>query len=135
MLESAKRALSYFRERKIGWHDGRGGLPSNHLCCSQTCCVNFWFPYIEAPDELAVVVRELGYDVDRMLPICKDDPPLSGSLPYVAFEWIGERNYLGELRRGSVAQDAERTRGTSFTSLDFCFRFLRSDGRIQVVAG
>ena len=53
----------------------------------------------------------------------------------VAFEWIGERNYLGELRRGEVAPDDGRIRGANFTSLDFCVRFRRSDGRIQLVAG
>ena len=128
-------ALAYFKDRGIGWHDSKGNGPSNHLCCSQTCCVNFWFPFIQAPNELGAVLRGLGYDVAEMLPLYGDQPLPDGSLPFVAFEWIGKRNYLGERRRGKVAADEDRTRGASFTSLDFCVRFRRSDGRIQLVAG
>ena len=128
-------ALEYFTARDIGWHDGKGGVPSNHLCCSQSCCVNFWFPFVQAPLELAAVVRGLGYDAVEMLPIELDDPLPNRTLPFVAFEWIGERNYLGELSRGKVAADEARTRGAGFTSLDFCVRFRRGDGRIQIVAG
>ena len=34
-------AITYFLIRGIPWHDGlkAGHLPSNHLCCSQSCCV------------------------------------------------------------------------------------------------
>ena len=39
-------ALRYFADRGIRWHDGIDGAPSNHLCCSQSCCVNFWFPFV-----------------------------------------------------------------------------------------
>ena len=53
-------AVDYFRERDILWHDGIGGGPSNHLCCSQSFCVNFWFPFREAPGPLAAVLRGLG---------------------------------------------------------------------------
>ena len=71
-----------------------------------------------------------------MLAIDDECPLRDGSRPFVAFEWIGERNYLGELRRGGgVAADDGRTRGANFTSLDFCFRFRRSDGRTQIVGG
>ena len=133
--EVREAALAYFEERRIGWHDGRGNGPSNHLCCSQSCCVNFWFSFMQAPDELAEVLRGLGYDVDRMLPLSSDVPLRDGSHGYVAFEWIGERNYLGELRRGAVTPDEARTRGAGFTSLDFCVRFRRSDGQVQIVAG
>lgn len=128
-------ALAYFEDRGIKWHDGKGNAPSNHLCCSQSCCVNFWFPYIRAPDRLGDVLRGLGYDVDKVLEITSDQELRDGTVPYVAFEWIGERNYLGELTRGNVARDGERTRGANFTSMDFCLRFRRSDGRIQIVVG
>ncbi len=128
-------ALAYFEDRDIGWHDGKRNEPSNHLCCSQSCCVNFWFPFMQAPEQLGVVLRGLGYDVAEMLVIDADGALRHGSSPYVAFEWIGERNYLGELLRGEEAPDGARTRGANFTSLDFCMKFRRSDGRIQVVAG
>lgn len=127
--------LAYFADRGIGWHQGKGNGPSNHLCCSQSCCVNFWFPFVQAPDQLGSVLQGLGYDVEEMLVIDGDSKLRNGDYPYVAFEWIGERNYLGELLRGKVAPDNKRTRGANFTSLDFCFRFRRSDGRIQLLAG
>ena len=133
--EVREAALAYFADRGIGWHDGQHNGPSNHLCCSQTCCVNVLMPFIQAPNELAHVLRGLGYEVERMLPMSSDDPLRDGSQPYVAFEWIGERNYLGELRRGDVAPDDARTRGASFTSLDFCVRFLRPDGQVQLLGG
>ncbi len=128
-------ALGCFSDRDIGWHDGKRGMPSNHLCCSQSCCLNCWFPFVRAPQELAVVFRELGYDAVEMLPIELDDPLPDGASPFVVFEWIGQRNYLGELSRGNVAADEARTRGAGFTSLDFCVRFRRGDGSIQIVAG
>ena len=129
------KALLYFKERGIGWHDGVGNGTSNHPCSSQCCCVNFWFPFSHAPGQLASVLRGLGYDVAEMLPFELDRTPADDTCPYVAFEWIGERNYLQEHARGKVARDGERTRGANFTSLDFAFRFRRSDGRIQIVAG
>ena len=58
-------AVDYFRERDIPWHDGIGGGPSNHLCCSQSFCVNFWFPFRDAPGPLAAVLRGLGFDAAR----------------------------------------------------------------------
>ena len=127
--------IVYFKERKIRWHDSKKGRPSNHLCCSQCCCVNFRFPFVSAPDKLAAVLRNLGYDVAQMLPFELDEKLKDGSSPYVAFEWIGERNYLKELSGGKVASDRGRKRGANFTSLDFAFRFRRTDGRIQIVAG
>ncbi|MYD98233.1 MAG: hypothetical protein F4X98_12740 [Gammaproteobacteria bacterium] len=128
-------ALRYFAGRGIRWHDGIDGAPSNHLCCSQSCCVNFWFPFVRAPQELAAVLRKIGYDVAEVLPFTDDEPLDDGAPPYVAFEWIGARNYLDEHRRGRVAADHERTRGAGFTSLDFAIRFRRGDGRIQILAG
>ena len=136
-LEAGVReaALAYFKDRAIGWHDGKGNGPSNHMCCSQSCCVNFWFPFVQAPDQLGAILRSLGYDVKEMLEIDADCAMWDGARPYVAFEWIGKRNYLGERLRGKEATDDGRTRGANFTSLDFCMRFRRSDGRIELVAG
>ena len=71
----------------------------------------------------------------EMLPFYLDKKLPDGSYPYVAFEWIGERNYLNEIRSRKVAPDRGRSRGANFTSLDFAFRFRRTDGRIQIVAG
>ena len=128
-------ALDYFRQRGIRWHDGIEGGPSNHLCCSQSFCVNFWFPFRSAPGSLTAVFRDLGYDVAEMLPFELDRCPSDNSPGYMAFEWIGERNYLAEGRGGKVARDGARKRVQHFTSLDFACRFRRSDGAIQIVAG
>ena len=128
-------AVRYFEERRIGWHDGIDGGPSNHLCCSQSFCVNCWMPFNQVPEKLSLVLRELGYDVVEMLPISSDRTGIDSHSAYVAFEWIGDRNYLGEHVGGRIAGDEERTRGANFTSLDFVLRFRRTDGRVQMVAG
>ena len=128
-------ALRYFKERGIKWHDGNDDAPSNHLCCSQSCCVNFWMPFIHAPDRLALVLRGLGYNVAEVLPFTLDRMGTGNACPYVAFEWIGERNYLGELAGGKVVSDDGRTRGAGFTSLDLAFRFRWPDGGIEILLG
>ena len=135
LLRIREAALQYFADREIGWHDAEGDRPSNHLCCSQSCCVNFWFSFVRSPQELGVVLRELGLDVAEVLPVEADCALADGSRPFVAFEWIGTHNYLGESSRGKKAPDDGRTRGAGFTSLDFLVRFRRGDGRVQVVVG
>lgn len=112
-------ALAYFAAKRIPWHGGQDGLPSNHLCSSQVACVNSLFPFVDQPAALADLLRPLFPTLDTMLPI-EDDG-------YVAFEWIGARNYLGE--RGKET----RTRGANTTSADAAVRFRHIDGRIQVV--
>ena len=128
-------AVDYFRERDILWHDGIGGGPSNHLCCSQSFCVNFWFLFREAPGPLAAVLRGLGFDAAEVLPFELGRIGPGGRPGYMAFEWIGERNYLGEGLGGKAVRDDARSRGHHFTSLDFACRFRRSDGLIQIVSG
>lgn len=125
-------AIGYFGCRHIPWHDGldKRHLPSNHLCCSQSCCVNFLYPMTTNPKLLASVFRYFYPELAEPLPVDKD-LPLKGSFPYMAFEWIGVRDYLGEAKR----KGAERTRGAYFTSADFIFRFEREDGKIQIVLG
>lgn len=133
-------AIAYFEARGIPWHDGKRAnrpkdRPSNHLCCSQSACVNFWFPFVREPKALAGVLRDLGYDVAEVLPFDLDGQPSGKAAPFVAFEWIGERNYLGELTHGKVAPDQPRQRGAGFTSLDFAIRFRDGSKRIHVIAG
>jgi hypothetical protein len=131
-------ALEYFKKRGIGWHAGLGdqkSLPSTHLCCSQSACVNFLFPFVRSHENLGRVLIDMGYSVSDVLPFESDDPLRDGVSPLVVFEWIGERNYLGELKMGRLARDSERTRGANFTSADFAVRFRRTDGKIEVVLG
>lgn len=127
-------AITYFRERSITWHDGwpdrygnGRGLPSNHLCCSQSACVNCLWPMTRDADLLASVFRPFFPDLAEVLPFKADEPLPDGTDPFLAFEWIGTRNYLGE--RGNPQ------RGANATSADFAFRFRRYDGRIQLVLG
>jgi len=140
-------ARDYFLSRSIKWHHWRGestpsNRPTDHICCSQSSCVNTWFPYMNQPQLLAQVLSELGYPVETVLPFESDRAAgphnfdkREGQPHYVCFEWIGERNYLQELKFGRVAPDMSRTRGEGFTSADFAFRFKTTDGQVQVVLG
>jgi hypothetical protein len=136
-------ALQYFTEREIAWHDGIAQAidsvthlwPSNHICCSQCSCVNFWFPYAREPELLAAVLRGIGYDVAEALPISLDRPLADGHLAHVGFEWIGRRNYLREGPGGHPAPDESRRRGKNATSADIVLRFRDTRGRVHVVLG
>lgn len=111
----------YFTRNGIKWHDGQDRRPSNHLCDSQVFCANFLFPFADKPAELVSLLRPLYPDIRRALPV-------EDGL-YVAMEWIGQKNYLGEL----VSRHGKRTRGANFTSADAVVRFERRDGSVQVV--
>ena len=126
-------AIAYFEARGIPWHDGgkKGRIPSNHLCCSQSCCVNFLYPMRSNRNLVARVFKCFYPELVEPLPIDQDCALPNDWSPYMAFEWIGTKDYLGEhLRKPGV-----RTRGANYTSADFTFRFQRQDGRIQVVIG
>lgn len=133
-------AIKYFTNRNIGWHDGAKDtvtnlrIPSNHLCCSQSFCVNAFFPFRNKPGRLKDVLVKLGYPVKEMLPI-EEDKLKEGEDAFVAFEWIGKINYLNELSMGKIATAKQRTRGKNFTSADFAFLFRRTDDKVQLVLG
>jgi hypothetical protein len=119
-----KGALAFFEAKHIAWHgdDECSDLPSNHLCDSQVCCVNFLFPFSKEPDALFDLLKPVFPDIVQIVPM--ED---SGEL--VTFEWIGLDNYLGEkIRKGTT-----RTRGKNFTSADAAVMFKRRDGRQQIV--
>jgi hypothetical protein len=118
--EMRRPLLDYFARRKIKWHDGQDGKPSNHMCDSQVCCANFLFPFADKPGALAHLLRPVFPFVQAMLPI--EDGQ------YVAFEWIGAQNYLGE----KISRNGQRTRGANFTSADTAVMFGRSDGKKQI---
>jgi len=108
---------SYFREFEIKWHDGRDRNPSNHLCDSQVCCVNFLYSFSRHPDALAALLRPVFPTVKSMLKLERDDG-------YVSHEWIGKENYLGE----KLPRHGKRTRGANFTSADAAVMFEEVDG-------
>ncbi len=114
-------ALSFFKENGIKWHDGEKGLPSNHLCDSQVCCLNFLFPFANQPEALRDLLRPIFPTVQRMLPVEHSQ--------YVTFEWIGLQNYLGEKIRGN----SRRTRGANFTSADAAVILEQRDGKRRLV--
>lgn len=118
--ELRQAALAYFASQGINWHDGQNGKPSNHLCDSQVCCVNFLFAFSDKPDALAKLLRPVFPAIRVMLPV--------ESGQYVAFEWIGEKNYLGE----KISRNGKRTRGANFTSADAMVMFERIDGKRQI---
>lgn len=126
-------AIRYFTNRDIPWHDGsnRRRLPSNHLCCSQSCCINFLYPMTVSAPLLTIVFKQIYPDLLEPLRVDMDQPLSNGVYPYMAFEWIGVEDYLGETKR----KGRTRTRGANFTSADFIFRFRRKDQKVQIVLG
>ena len=71
-----KPAIKYFEARNITWHDGleKRRLPSNHLCCSQSCCINFLYPMTTKPRMLASVFQHFYPELAEPLPINEDKP-------------------------------------------------------------
>ena len=113
-------ALDYFAAYQIKWHDGHDGKCSNHLCDSMVCGVNFLFPFANQPEALAAVLQPFFPGLDHMLPVEAGQ--------YVAFEWIGAQNYLGE-----VSHNGLRTRGANYTSADAALFFEWQGGTKQFV--
>jgi hypothetical protein len=114
-------ALEYFAAYGVKWHQGQKGKCSNHLCDSMVSCINFLFPFARKPEALAALLRPVFPSLKQML-------PLEDSGLWIAFEWVGLENYLGEVVRG----DRERTRGAIFTSADAAIRFEDDAGRVQM---
>ena len=119
--EARQLAQDYFAQFSIKWHDGRNGAPSNHLCDSQVCCVNFLLPFADKPKPLAKLLSVLYPNLKQMLPIENGQ--------YVAMEWIGQENYLGERK----SKNQKRTRGANFTSADAAVMFENKNGNRQIV--
>ena len=118
LLPDARHATSYFEAAAIPWHDSVDGGPSNHLRDSQVQCVNALAPLADDADGL---VAAFGATLDMAKPVRMHDPAAPDA--FLAFEWIGEGNPLGELR------DGVGTRGAKNTSVDAAFRYEDSDGR------
>lgn len=112
----------YFQEFEIKWHDAIDRKPSNHLCDSQVCCVNFLYAFARNPDALSSLLNPIFPTIEKMIPI-------EGHDRFVAHEWIGQKNYLGE----KIPRHGKRTRGANFTSADAAVFFERADGAKQFV--
>jgi len=100
-------AIDTFQRHNIIWHSSAlPGLPSNHLCSSQVFAVNLLFPFIDNPEALVNILKPHFPDIARMIPV--EDKR------YIAFEWIGNKNYLSETPKiGEYRQ-----RGAGNTSID-----------------
>jgi hypothetical protein len=113
-------ALRFFRDRGIRWwthHDEHGGRPTSLLRSSQVACVNHLEP-ARLNEQLAVALgRALGLDAVGGVPV-------EGG--FLTYEWIGERNHLGEPRWGR--------RGDRCTSLDAFLPLRIAEGRVLGVA-
>jgi Restriction Endonuclease associating with ARP len=117
-------ALAYFKKHKIKWWTSRwdtgrpppdteeAGLPTGHLNSSQVACVNHLEP--------ARLDREFARGVARNVDEAFVDVQPVEDGGFVAYEWIGEKNYLGE--------PGPRVRGANITSLDGLMCAERSDG-------
>lgn len=116
VLPLARTSLPYFAVRDIAWHDGIGSGPSNHLLDSQVQCVNALEPLASDAEQL---VRALG----DVLPIAEPLEIEDGR--FVAYEWIGTHDYLGE------ARGRPRHRGRLSTSADAVLRYRTIDDRIE----
>lgn len=119
--EIRQTAIAYFDSYGIKLHDGLNGKPSNHLCDSQVCCLNFLFPFVKKPHILAKILKPIFPNLQEMLPIENEQ--------YIVFEWIGLKNYLGE----KISLNSKRTRGANCTSADAAVIFKRNDGKKQMV--
>jgi hypothetical protein len=99
--------LEYFVSKKISWQTMRG-----HVLSSQICCLNFLMPFATRPDALAALLAPVfPGKVITPMPIEGEGSPQTPM--YLAFEWTGRGNYLGEAPKGAVLQ-----RGANSTSVD-----------------
>jgi len=80
---------------------------------------------------LKAVFNHLYPDMTEVMPFYLDGTLPDGSPVYMAFEWIGEEDYLGE----HEGKRGVRTRGANYTSTDFAFRFKEKDDKVHIVLG
>ena len=129
LLSGVRRtALERFHRYGIAWHDGTPGAglkgdigPTTHLLSSQVQCINSLLSLERQPDLLLERLQTLEPSARKLVPIRHANHPAPEGL--VAFEWIGQENYLGERVRG------KRVRGSMVTSADALIVVECSDGR------
>jgi hypothetical protein len=96
-------ALGYFVRHKIRWWTSRSDIgrpPGGHLNSSQVACVNHLEPARLDADVARSVLAAL--DPDLVEPIAVEDGG------FVAYEWIGEANYLNARRASLAGRDHGR---------------------------
>jgi len=116
--EIREDAMATFKKHDIVWHGSAlPGLPTNHLCSSQVFAVNMLFTFIDKPISLADALRPFFPDIHQMLPV--EDKR------YIAFEWIGDINYLNE----NPKIGDYRQRGAGNTSIDAMMMYETTEGK------
>lgn len=111
-------ALTLFAAESIRWHAELDNGPTNHLLSSQIQCVNALM--LMASDPARIVRAFAGIlDLAEPLPVEADR--------YLAFEYIGAADHLGEAKPG-----VPRSRGEYCTSADAAIRYRRTDGVIEI---
>jgi hypothetical protein len=111
-------ALALFAELGIPWHAGIDGGPGNHLLSSQVQCVNALAQMVRDPQRLVRAFAEpLG-----TAEVLEIEPGR-----FLTFEYIGPRDYFGEV------PDGERVRGAYCTSVDAAFLHRTVDGLTELV--
>ncbi len=98
--------------------ESRVTICATHRCVASTSCCRL----PTSPDILADLLRPVFPQARIALPI-EDDRC------HVAFEWIGQENYLGE----RVPRGGRRTRGANFTSADAAVLLEQADGRRHMI--
>ena len=116
-------ALDYFSRYGIRWHDNDKAKvkPSNHLCDSQVCCLNFLFPLRYDSEAVAELLKPVFPTLVKVL-------PMEDEGEYISFEWNGLTNYLHE-----KTMNGQRPRGEFSTSADAAVMFEHKDGSRQIV--
>ena len=115
-----EEVLEYFRDKAIKWHDGTERGPSNHLCSSMVCGVNFLGALMNDPDGATCLLQTVfGSGVARAVPVA--DSRL------VEFEWVGSPDH------DYIHEGLNRTRGANATSADAAMAYERPDGGTTLV--
>lgn len=108
-------------EPVIQWHQH-----ANHGLSSQVCCVNFLLPFADKPNLLGRWIEHVTSDrVAEILPV---EVNRAGRDWFVAFEWIGEHDYLNEASRGAL-----RKRGANATASDAAVLYRTSAGTTHLL--
>lgn len=116
--EIRQASLDYYSQHTIQWHRSKSGQTTNNLLSSQVACVNFLFPFADKPAALVELLRPVFPTIAGVVPLTDDEP-------LVAFEWIGQQNYLNEPGWG--------TRGSNCTSADAAVMIEHADQTRQIV--
>jgi hypothetical protein len=117
LLTEAAGAVGFFSARGVEWHAAIAGGPSSHLVSSQVQCVNALFAMTDDPE---LVKRAFG----DVLPIDTVLPVEDGK--YLTFEYIGQKDHLGEV------PGRHRRRGANCTSADAAIRYRTPGGDIEM---